>query len=260
MQLVDTHSHIFASNYPLDAEEVLARAQAAGVTRIVCVGTDLQTSHEALDFAHAHQGCWASVGLHPHDASQGAKVLARLRKLAQQEPRTGGSRKLVAIGECGLDYFYQHSPKEAQATALRAQIELALEFDLPLIFHVREAFDDFWPMFDRYQGIRGVLHSFTDTQKNLDMALARGLYIGVNGIVTFTKLEWQLEVARRIPLDKMVLETDAPFLTPAPLRGKINESTHVSLVCGFIAELRREPAEHIAAHSTHNALTLFSLS
>lgn len=168
-------------------------------------------------------------------------------------------RKIVAVGECGLDYFYGHSSKEDQEKALRYQIELALEFDLPLIFHVRDAFDDFWPIFDSYQGLRGVLHSFTDNLANLDKASARGLYIGVNGIMTFTKNDWQLEVARNIPSKNLLLETDAPFLTPAPNRGKVNEPANVMLTARFMSELRHVSVEEIADLTTANARQLFSL-
>lgn len=167
--------------------------------------------------------------------------------------------KIVAIGECGLDYFYGHSSKQDQEKALRYQIELALEYDLPMIFHVREAFDDFWPIFDDYQGIRGVLHSFTDSSTHLSKAIARGLYIGVNGIMTFTKIPEQLEVARHIPLDRLVLETDSPFLTPAPLRGTVNEPAHVLLVARFLSDLRQISLQEVALHTTSNARQLFSL-
>lgn len=168
-------------------------------------------------------------------------------------------RKIVGIGECGLDYFYGHSTKEEQEKALRYQIELALEYDLPLVFHVREAFDDFWPIFDSYAGIRGELHSYTDNSANLSKAIERGLYIGVNGIMTFTKNDWQLEVARTIPLDKILLETDAPFLTPVPLRGKVNEPAHVLQIATFISDLRQMPLSDLAQHTTTNARQLFSI-
>ena len=170
-----------------------------------------------------------------------------------------GIRKIVAVGECGLDYFYGHSSKEDQEKVLRYQIELALEYNLPLIFHVRDAFDDFWPIFDSYQGLRGVLHSFTDTQVNLDKALERELYIGVNGIMTFTKNDWQLEVSRAIPVKNLLLETDAPFLTPAPIRGRVNEPANVMLTARFMSELRHVSVEELANQTTANARQLFSL-
>lgn len=250
--LVDTHCHIHSHDYSLPVNEVVARAQAAGVTRLICVGTDAADSVRAVDFAQTREGCWASIGIHPHEALHSNPTLATLQSLATKP-------KVVAVGECGLDYFYQYSPKADQKRCLRAQIELALQHSLPMIFHVREAFKDFWPIVDEYRGLRGVIHSFTDTRTQLDEALSRGFYIGVNGIMTFTKNEWQLEAARAIPLERLLLETDAPFLTPVPLRGKVNEPAHVIHIVSFLANLRGISPQEIAGNSTHNALTLFSL-
>ncbi len=142
---------------------------------------------------------------------------------------------------------------------LQFQIELALVRNLPIIFHVREAFEDFWPIFDSYSGIRGVIHSFTDSADNLEKALERGLFIGVNGIATFLKDPQQLEVYRKIPLEKLVLETDAPFLTPTPYRGKINEPKHIGTIAEFMAGLHGVDREIMAAATTRNARTLFGI-
>ena len=252
MQLTDTHCHIHSADYPLDITEVETNAAENSVDYLLCVGTDASDSELAVQFVQNRSNHWASVGQHPHEAKYGVEPLKKLRHLAET------SQKIVAVGECGLDYFYGHSPKEDQEKALRYQIELALEHDLPLIFHVREAFDDFWPIFDSYHGIRGVMHSFTDTQTHADKALERGLYIGVNGIMTFTKNDWQLEVARTIPAEKILLETDAPFLTPAPIRGKVNEPANVMLTARFMSELRHVSVEELANQTTANARHLFS--
>lgn len=163
---------------------------------------------------------------------------------------------VVAVGECGLDYFYNHSNKKDQEKALRFQIELALKNDLPLIFHVRDAFDNFWPIFDSYKNVKGVLHSFTDSETNMHKAIERGLYIGVNGIITFTKAS-QLKMYKNIPLSNLLLETDSPFLTPVPYRGKPNEPANVVLVAHFLAQLKGEKVETIFDASTQNAKTLF---
>jgi TatD DNase family protein len=252
--LVDTHCHIHESSYLLDQEEVLQRAAEAGVSKLVCVGTDETTSEEAVRFAQNRDNCWASVGLHPHDAVHGTAGIDKLKSLANEE-------KVVAVGECGLDYFYEHSPRETQVEMLHAQIELALEHDLPMIFHVREAFDDFWPIFDQYrsagQQIRGVVHSFTDSQENANKAVERGLYIGVNGISTFTKIDKQTQMYANIPLEKLLLETDAPFLTPTPYRGTVNEPAFVKLVATHLADLRHIPLEELSAVTSQNANTLF---
>jgi TatD DNase family protein len=147
-----------------------------------------------------------------------------------------------------------------QIEALKSQIEVALKHDLPIIFHVREAFDDFWPIFDNYKGIRGVLHSFTDSKENMEKAIAKGLYIGVNGISTFTKDDAQKTMFDAIPLDRILFETDAPFLTPTPYRGKINQPAYVKVVAEYHAQRRGISFEEIANASTHNARALFQLT
>lgn len=270
MELTDTHCHIqsagakggerithqkWAKVRGLDGAKMVADAAADGVTRLVCVGCDGEDSRLAVDFVHNQPGCWASIGIHPHEAQHYAGSDAKLNvfeKLAS-EP------KVVAVGECGLDYYYEHSPKSDQVQMLRFQIELALKHDLPAIFHVREAFDDFWPVFDDYSGLRGVLHSFTDSKHNLQKALERNLYIGVNGIITFVKDPARLAVYRSIPLQNLLLETDAPFLTPTPYRGSINEPRRVRRVAEFVSELRGEPLEELAQATTINAQTLFAI-
>lgn len=248
--LIDTHCHIHES-YDLPINEVLELAEKSGIEQMICVGTNEESSAQAIEFAENHPSAFASIGVHPHDTKEGYEKIAHL---------AGGSRKLVAVGEIGLDYFYTHSSREIQIKALKKQIEVALKHDLPIIFHVRDAFDDFWPIFDSYRGIRGVLHSYTDTKANLEIALKKGLYIGVNGISIFTKDEAQKAMFDAIPLDKIVFETDAPFLTPPPYRGKINQPAYVRIVAEYHAQRRGISLEEIAEVSTQNARALFNLT
>lgn len=250
MQLVDTHCHIHESDYPLDQEEVLRRARDAGVNRLICVGTSNDSSVRAVSFAAGHDGVYASIGVHPHDAKDGWGSIAGLAR----------EGKVVAVGEIGLDYFYTHSPRDVQILALEAQIDIAMRANLPIIFHVRDAFDDFWPIFDNFHGIRGELHSFTDTKANMEAALARGLYVGVNGISTFTKDAAQQQMFASIPLERMLLETDAPFLTPTPFRGKVNEPAFVEKVAEHHAAIRGLSVADVAVATTANAQALFALS
>jgi TatD DNase family protein len=252
MKFIDTHCHIHDSEYKLDVSDVISNASEFGVTKMICVGTDEQTSAQAVEFVKNKENIWASVGLHPHDARLGVEAIEEIQRLAKLP-------KVVAIGECGLDYFYNHSTKEDQATALHQQIEIALGANLPMIFHIRDAFDDFWPIFDSYKGIKGVVHSFTATTKELEQALSRGLYIGLNGIMTFTKDQSQLQAAKTVPLDSLLLETDAPFLTPVPFRGKINEPKNVVLTAEFLSELRKEDLGELADATTKNAEKLFGI-
>ncbi|MGC1177096.1 MAG: TatD family hydrolase [Candidatus Saccharimonadales bacterium] len=270
-ELVDTHCHIQSAGIPSGGEahtrqlwqkaknvsgaQLIEAAKEADVTRLICVGCDLEDSQLAVNFVKSRENCWASVGIHPHEAQQYAGKHAKLEEFTRLVKR----QKVVAVGECGLDFYYSHSPKAAQIEILKFQIERALEHDLPLIFHVREAFDDFWPIFDQYQGLRGVLHSFTDSSENLEKAMKRGLYIGVNGIATFTKDTAQQQMHQSIPLEKLLLETDAPFLTPVPYRGSINEPKRVGTIADYLAELRGESREHLAAVTTSNARTLFGI-
>ena len=238
----------------VDPDELIADAREAGITKLVCVGTTLDDSKLAVEFVKTRENCFASIGIHPHEAETALQKghLDAFRRL-----RTGA--KVIAVGECGLDYFYTHSPKEAQIEILKFQIEVALEQNLPLIFHVREAFSDFWPILEQYSGVRGVLHSFTDSTENLERAVKQGLFVGVNGIATFTKGPAQLDMYRSIPLENLVLETDAPFLTPTPYRGKINEPKYVRTTAESLAGLRGETLEELAAATTKNAQNLFGI-
>jgi TatD DNase family protein len=313
MNLVDTHCHIHEADYPLPVDDVLRRAKEQGVTKMICVGTSVRSSKDALAFAANHPQCYASIGVHPHDTKEGwgeisvlagsevsdifatkqvsvrrdvpgdsslspaelafaqtssdsqegspgtSGVVDSVSLAKMSDTSTGAARKLVAIGEIGLDYFYAHSPRDIQIQALESQIQTALDHDLPIIFHVREAFSDFWPIFDNFHGIRGELHSFTDSQANLDDGLKRGLSVGVNGISTFTKDPAQQKLFAIIPLDRLLLETDAPFLTPAPKRGTVNEPAFVSYVAAYHAAVRGITTDEVARVTTANASALFAL-
>ena len=270
MEFIDTHCHIqsagrsdgerstsetWAKNPVLTATTLAADAQSAGISQLVTVGCDLADSRLAIAVAQAHSHVWASVGIHPHEAKDYAHDEAARAAFAELATQPA----VVAIGECGLDYYYGHSPKADQLVTLRFQLELAAQHDLPLIFHVRDAFDDFWPVFDDYPGVRGVLHSYTDSIVNLERAVQAGLFIGVNGIATFAKQPEQLAMYRAIPAANLVLETDAPFLTPAPYRGKVNEPKQVITVAAFLSNLYSVDLSSLADTTTANAKTLFGL-
>jgi TatD DNase family protein len=269
MEFVDTHCHIQEATSAAGGDTFMQEKWLAGgfsnpaglikdaadnrVTRLICVGCTLHDSKLAIEVAQAHETCWASIGIHPHEAKDHLDKVTQNAFIALiKEP------KVVAIGECGLDYFYTHSPKTEQLKILEFQLQLAQDHKLPLILHIREAFDDFWPLFDQFKGLKGVVHSFSAHPKQLDQALQRGLYIGLNGIMTFTKDQQQLAAAKAVPVEKLLLDTDAPFLTPAPYRGKICEPKHVRVTAEFLAGLRGERVEKLADATTHNALTLFN--
>jgi len=274
IDLFDTHCHIHemvrrttpvydkwhSDDAERTPEDVITAAHDAGVGRMLCVGTTLADSELAVEFVRGREGLWASIGIHPHEAHEHLSAAAKERFAALLKDGPLAS-KIVAIGECGLDYFYGHSPREAQIDLLKFQIELALEHDLPLSFHVREAFDDFWPVFESYRGadLSGVLHSYTDNAANLERAVKHGLCFGVNGIVTFTKSEAQHVIYRTIPQELLLLETDAPFLTPVPFRGRISEPKHVRVTAEYLADLRGVNLEDLATATTANARALFKV-
>lgn len=287
--LIDTHCHIHEADYPLDRTQTLDRARQAGVQKLICVGTSLASSTDAVKFAKENSGVFASVGVHPHETKDGFEGIEKLLKhqtehlpagngfapgLARapapgqpraadvslpEEAQSDSNTKIVAIGEVGLDYFYSHSPRAVQIKALEFQLQLAIDNNLPVIFHVREAFDDFWPIFDNFSRLQGVLHSFTDTQNTLEQALRRGLFIGVNGISVFTKDTAQQAMFTAIPLKSLLLETDAPFLTPPPFRGKINEPAFVTYIAEHHAKARDISVAGVARVTTANATALFAL-
>ena len=255
MEFVDTHCHPQFDDFLPDNEAVVDRARKAGVNRMISVGVSLEDSQKAIAFAAGNDGVWATAGAHPHDGKEFLNDKAAARKLQEllKQP------KVVAVGEIGLDYYHEHTPKDDQAKILAMQIEAGLKSGLPFVFHVRDAWGDFWTVFDKYPGLKGVIHSFTGGPKQLDEALGRGLYIALNGIVTFTRDQALLAAAKKLPLEKLLLETDAPFLTPAAAKGQVCEPKHVRLTAEFLAGLRGEELEQLAAATTANAIGLFNL-
>ncbi len=272
LELTDTHCHIHEAdagllgNNPIsavwqkdpgvDTDTMIREGLEYGVKNLICVGTSLEDSETAVNFVQTRQNSWASVGVHPHEAKDYVNSPNKLQKIRNLLEK----HKVVAIGECGLDFHYSHSSPTDQKRLLRFQLELAQEHDLPLIFHIREAFEDFWPIFDEYRGIKGVVHSFSSVRSDLEQILSRGLYVGLNGIMTFTKDNRHLDAAKAVPLNNLLLETDAPFLTPAPYRGTICQPKHVRVTAEFLSRLRGEPLSKLAAVTTTNAKELFKLT
>lgn len=249
--LVDTHAHIHFDVYRDDLDSVLERAHRAGVDKILCVGVNDTDSAQAVAVARAYEHLWATVGLHPHDADRGYEALEEIERLAEHD-------SVVAVGECGLDQYKSETSPGDQERALRFQIELALQHNLPNIFHVRDAFPDFWRILADYPGVRGLVHSFSAGVPELDAALDHGLYIALNGIMTFTREQRQLDAARVVPANRLILETDCPFLSPIPERGRRNEPANLAHTARFLADLRGEPLEDLAHATTRNAEELFN--
>lgn len=255
MELFDTHCHPFFPDLQSRLEAVLDDARAAGVRKVIAVGTSLPDSDLAIEIAQGHENVWAAAGAHPHEAEDFLADSGSRTRLERQLKQA----KVVAGGEIGLDYYRSTTPRSAQQKAFHLQLEVGLASGLPLIFHVRDAFSDFWKIIDEYKGVKGVVHSFSSGTKQLDAALSRGLYIGLNGIMTFTRDQAQLDAAKAVPLERLLLETDAPFLTPVPFRGQLCEPKHTAATAEFLANLRDEPLEKLAAATTANAIELFGL-
>lgn len=268
MNIVDTHCHIhdpeFALKYQKPVDAIVKEAYEAGVKKFICVGTSADSSKHAVVFAKKHSQ-YASLALHPHEVAEKSDEDIAEEFTALEKIIKTSTERIVAIGECGLDYFYHEDAiiRSRQQALFRQHITLALQYNLPIIFHIRNAFDDFFTILDEYiaQGhtIKGVVHSFTAHKKELEGCLKRGLFIGLNGIMTFTRDEKQLEAAKMVPLNRLVLETDAPFLTPIPYRGKMCELHHIVVTANFLSDLRGESVNKLAMHTSENATTLFCL-
>ena len=257
MELVDTHCHLDWNSFDPDRQAVIDRAAQAGVRRMITIGVDLASSRRAVEIAEQQAGVYAAVGVHPNDCADfDTTLLQEIRRLARHP-------KVVAIGEIGLDYYWQKVDHDTQARAFRAQLELAAEIDKPVIIHSRAAASDVVALLEdatqRAARITGTLHSYFDDLEIARRVFAIGFYIGVTGPITFKKSDRERAIIRQVPLERLLLETDAPFLTPHPHRGKRNEPAYVRQIAETIARARAQPVEEIARQTTQNAERLFSL-
>ncbi|HLX12067.1 MAG TPA: TatD family hydrolase [Bacteroidota bacterium] len=263
---IDSHAHLFFEDYSADLADVLQRARDAGIERIVIPGTDLKTSEEAVALAEQYDFIYAAAGFHPHDASKAdAPTLERIERLSEHP-------KVVAIGEIGLDYHYNLSPPEIQKEVFRKQIQIARRRNLPIIIHSREAEADTMEIVESetVQGQqwcngtrRGVFHCFPGDAKLAERVIGLGFYISIPGPVTFAvkpnKPNSMIDVVAQTSIDRVLLETDSPYLTPVPLRGKRNEPSNIPIIARKIAEIKNIPVEEVGAATTNASKTLFNL-
>jgi TatD DNase family protein len=253
--VIDTHAHVHDPKFDEDRAAMLARARAAGVSTIVTIGCDVADSMRALDTAREYR-LYASVGIHPHEAKDAPADIA-----AVFEPFLADSR-VVAIGEAGLDYYYDHSPRDVQQHVLREQLRLAHEARFPFIFHQRDAFDDFitimrqeWKL-----SMRGIVHCFTgNAEEARQLTEEFGLLLGIGGVLTFKTADALREAVRAVGLQSLVLETDCPYLTPVPHRGQRNEPAYVALAAQKIAEVLACSLDEVIAATDANARAVFNL-
>jgi TatD DNase family protein len=260
MTLIDTHCHINFESYNADRTEILNRATEAEVTRVINPAIDLPTSHAGIALAQAYPGVmYAAVGVHPNSTADFAStMIAELRELSH-------APGVVAIGEIGLDYYRDYSPKSAQIPAFEAQLILAAELELPVIIHNREASEDVMAILETWvktlpaslKDRPGVLHSFSAPPAIAERALATGFYLGFTGPITYKNADELRSIAAKVPLDRILVETDGPFLTPVPYRGKRNEPAYIPLIVDRLAALKRLTSVELGATTTANAERLF---
>ncbi len=253
----DSHCHLHDLDDPAAA---MARAREAGVGRLVCVGTDPESSRAALALARGTGPVWATVGLHPHDASRGIDDAARLLEELAGAPGSFGAARVVAVGECGLDYHYDHSPRPAQREAFAAQVALARRFDLALVVHTREAWDDALAAL-RAEGVpeRTVFHCFTGGPGEARRCLDLGAYLSFSGIASFKGADEVRAAVALCPSDRLLVETDAPYLAPVPYRGRPNEPALLPAVGAAVAAARGVDAAEVEASSWAAASAAFGL-
>ncbi len=249
----DSHAHLDEACFAEDFEEILARMARNQVRGMMNIGCDLPSSERSIQLAERYDWIWAAVGSHPDDADQvdEARILM-YRKLARHS-------RVKAIGEIGLDYHYEDIPRDVQQHAFRLQMALAEELELPVVIHEREAHGDALTIIDEYPSVKGVFHCFSGSPELANELVRRGWYIGFTGVVTFKNARKAVETAKSIPLNRILIETDCPYMAPEPYRGRRNDPSYVPLVAQKIAELRGLPAATVAQATWDNARKLFCL-
>ena len=251
--LTDTHCHLFYNELKTDLPGVLERAKEQGVDRFICVATNISDSHECLTISKDHDNIYASAGIHPHDAKDAPNdFVEKIHQLMKYD-------EMVAVGEMGLDYYRNHSNPEIQKKVFRSQMQIALDINKPVIFHNRDADNDLVSVLREFPDVNGVAHCFSSNLETAQKFLDQGYYISFSGNLTF-KNSHLPNVAKEIPLDRLLVETDCPYLSPDPYRGKTNEPSRVSLVAKKLAEIHSISIEKITEITSNNATEIFQLS
>jgi len=254
--LFDTHCHLYDAAYNADRPAVLERARVAGIGRMLCPATDRQSSEACVELARHYDGIYAAVGIHPQEAGrvQPGDIEA-IRRMAEQEP------SVVAIGEVGLDYHYDTPARDTQKEIFIEMIGLARDLDLPIDIHDREAHGDTMEILRRYgKGLRGVFHCYSGSMEMTTELIRMGFYFGFTGTVVFPNSKRAKQVASRIPMERLLIETDSPYLTPPPYRGRRNEPAYVRYVAEEIARLRGLDVEYVISQTTANGLQVFGIA
>ena len=256
LNYIDSHCHLGSDRFDADRDGRITLAKALGVSRCIEVGSDLPSSKFAMKLAEGHPGLYAAVGVHPHEAiSLTPDVLEELSWLCTQPGA-------VAVGEIGLDYYYNHSPQEQQRTAFVQQLELAHSYGLPVVVHCRDAWQEVLELMQAFPHINeicGVLHCFTGNLEQAQLMVERGWYLGVGGIITFNNAQPLRDVVQQIDLAHLLLETDSPYLAPVPHRGKTNAPQYIPVIAAALSKLKGVSLEEVAEVTTRNAERLFGV-
>ena len=252
--IIDSHAHLDHERFDEDREEIIKNFEADKVELMVNPASDLASSKAAIDLAKKHDKIYAMVGTHPHEAKYYDENTREEYKLLAQE------EKVVAIGEIGLDYYYEFSDRETQKKVFIDQIDLARELDMPIVIHTRDAVEDTYDILAEHAvGMKVLIHAFSESWEVCERFLKLGFYIALGGVVTFKNANKLLKVGTNVPLDRLVLETDSPYLTPHPYRGKRNEPKNVHLVATKIADLKNEDVDYIKEVTGKNTLEFFGI-
>jgi len=255
MILVDTHAHLDMPQFEEDLEDVLTRSRDKQVSTVITIGTDTLSSKKAIELAEKYDFIWATVGIHPHDAKNFNESTYSILKGLASHP------KVVAIGETGLDFYRNLSPHEKQMRAFKSQINLVKELEKPLIIHCRDATSETWQVLKEENGfsLGGVWHCFSGDINLAKACIEEGFFISIGGIITFSKTKGLREAVKEISLDHILLETDAPFLAPVPMRGKRNEPAFLYFIAEEVARIKQKSIEEVARKTTENARQLFKI-
>jgi len=253
--LFDTHVHLNSKLYKEDLAVVIERAFEAGVTKMAVVGFDAPSNEHAINLANQYDFIYATVGVHPSDAKSATEAGWVILREQLKHP------KVVAIGECGLDYYHDTSFNDIQHQVFKRQLEIANELKMPIVVHMRDSVEDTYKMLrEEGKGLTGVLHCYSGDVEMMTKFLDLGFHIGLDGPVTFKNAHSVHEIAKAVPIDRLVIETDAPYLTPAPYRGKRNEPAYVSYVAKKIAELKGISYEDVCKITTENAIAMYKIN
>lgn len=252
---IDAHSHIHVKNFDADRDQVIARLKEVGVSKIIEVGFDSEGIFKALALAKKHDWIYATIGIHPHLASEwNDDIASKIRKLAKAEDR------IVAVGETGLDYFKNFQPKDLQQRVFREQLKIASEVGLPVIIHCRDAYKDLFRILDEEKfANRVLLHCFTGTMEEAEAGISRGYFIAFTGVITYPSAGSLREIAEQIPLNRILIESDCPFLAPQSQRGKRNEPSFVPEIYKKIAKIKNMPVEKFADAINKNVSEFFGI-